>query len=253
MNPHRHLPPKLFRPGAGLARALSKAGFCSRSRAVELVLEGRVRVNGQVRLDPGCLVDVGNDRLEVDQQVVRDGTKIYLMVNKPRGLITTLSDDKGRRTVLDCLPNHLPFVTPVGRLDQASEGLLLFTNDTGWAAFITDPKNHVEKTYHVHADRVLASPCLAQMVAGIHQDGARLAAKRVAYLRRGTKTCWLEIVLDEGKNRHIRRLFEAMEIGVLQLVRVAVGPLKLGGLPKGSFRFLSEEEVRGVAPKAARK
>lgn len=235
---------KSFRPAAGLARALSKLGFCSRSRAISLVVEGRVGVNGEIRRDPGFPVNVARDRLEVDGHGICATAKVYLMLNKPRGLVTTHSDERGRRTVFECLPPDLPLVAPVGRLDQASEGLLLFTNDTAWSALITDPDNRVEKTYHVQVDRIIDLSLVRGMMAGVHHGADFLAAKRVRLLRQGTRNCWVEVILDEGKNRHIRRLFEAREINVLRLVRVAVGSLQLGSLPKGGFRFLNDEEVR---------
>lgn len=234
-------------PGAGLARALSKSGFCSRTHAQKLILEGRVRVNGTTRKDPGWTVDLRRDKLEVDGKPVGNARKVYLMLNKPRGLVTTASDEKGRRTVFECLPTGLSFVAPVGRLDQASEGLLLFTNDTQWAAVLTDPAAHVNKTYHVQIDRVADEALLAKLRAGVSLETELLKAKGVSILRHGTRTSWLQIILDEGRNRHIRRLLEEFDIAVLRLVRVAVGSLKLGALTKGATRALSEEEVRLVA------
>ena len=154
---------------AGLARALSKLGFCSRSQAVEAIGAGRVKVNGTVRRDPQWRVRLDRDRIEVDGEPVRGSARVYVMLNKPRGLVTTASDEKGRATVFECL-ERLPFVAPVGRLDRASEGLLLFTNDTAWAAKITDPANHVEKTYHVQIDRLADEALLGRMREGVEAD-----------------------------------------------------------------------------------
>lgn len=231
-------------PSCGLSRALSKLGYCSRREAGELIKAGRVGVNGSVQRDPERRVALGQDRIEVDGRAVRRGEKIYLMLNKPRGLVTTASDEKGRETVFQCLAGHaLPFVSPVGRLDKASEGLLLFTNDTAWGAEITSPESRLEKTYHVQVD-CLADETLTQRLAqGVAVDGDFLSAKRAGVLRRGTRNSWLEIVLDEGKNRHIRRLLEALDVQVLRLVRIAIGPLQLGSLAKGEFRFLTGTEV----------
>jgi 23S rRNA pseudouridine2605 synthase len=225
---------------------LSKLGFCSRSQAISLVLEGRVRVNGKICRDPGSGVDLARDRFEVDGQTIRNAAKIYLMLNKPRGLLTTLSDEQGRRTVFECLPRDVPFVTPVGRLDQASEGLLLFTNDTAWAASIMDPEAHTPKTYHVQVNRVIEPEVAQRLVAGLTDQGEFLSAKTVTVLRQGSQTSWLEIILEEGKNRQIRRMFESLGIDVLRLIRVAIGSLKLGALPKGSVRSLTPEEVRAL-------
>lgn len=231
----------------GLARALSKLGYCSRSRARICIAAGRVRVNGAVQRDPQWRVDLARDRLEVEGQPVRSAAKVYLMVNKPRGLVTTAADEKGRRTVYECLTGAgLSFVAPAGRLDQASEGLLLFTNDTQWAARITDPASHLEKTYHVQVKALADEILCRRMEQGVTAEGECLAAKRVRVLRRGTRTSWLEVVLDEGKNRHIRRLLAALGVGVRRLVRVAIGPLVLGELAKGQFRELTREEVEAL-------
>jgi 23S rRNA pseudouridine2605 synthase len=228
----------------GLARALSKLGFCSRSQAWGLIKAGRVKVNGELRLDPEWRLDLSRDKIEVDAAPLSGEPKMYLMLNKPRGLVTTSADERGRETVFQCFAGkHLPFIAPVGRLDQASEGLLLFTNDTQWAALITAPESRIEKTYHVQIDCLADELLLKRIRQGVRDNGEVLHAKRVTALRHGTRNSWLEIILDEGKNRHIRRLLLAFEIGVLRLVRVAVGGLKLGNLSKGQFRELQPEEI----------
>ena len=228
---------------AGLARALSKLGFCSRSHARFLIQAGRVSVNDIIRWDPEFRVEARSDRIAVDNQAVREAAKIYLMLNKPRGLVVTTSDEQGRETVFECLKDaHLPFVAPVGRLDKASEGLLLFTNDTRWAAQITNPASHLDKTYHVQIDSVADSVLIGRLKQGLQDAGDFLAVKQARLLRQGTRNSWLEIVLDEGKNRHIRRLLEALNVSVLRLVRTAIGPLELGNLLKGDFRCLTARE-----------
>jgi 23S rRNA pseudouridine2605 synthase len=233
---------------AGLARALSKLGFCSRSRAWELIKAGQVTVNGVVQRDAEKRVDWPRDRVEVDGQAVRAAAKVYLMLNKPRGLVTTASDEKGRDTVFRCLDGHgLPFVAPVGRLDQASEGLLLFTNDTAWAADITEPTTGIDKTYHVQVNCVADGRLIERMLEGVAADGEFLGAKSARLLRHGEKNSWLEVVLDEGKNRHLRRLLAAIGVEVLRLVRVAIGPLSLGDLAKGKLRRLTTEEVKRLS------
>jgi 23S rRNA pseudouridine2605 synthase len=228
----------------GLARALSKLGLCSRSQGWQYILSGRVRLNGNVCCDPERRVDLQRDRIELDSRIVQAARKVYLMLNKPRGLITSTSDEHGRATVFTCFQGvELPPLSPVGRLDKASEGLLLFTNDTDWAAGITAPEAAIEKTYHVQIDRIVDSPLLSKLHGGVELEGQLLVAKRVSVLRQGSRNSWLEIVLTEGKNRHIRRMLEAFGVGVLRLVRVSVGPLQLGDLPKGQFRHLSSREV----------
>jgi 23S rRNA pseudouridine2605 synthase len=226
----------------GLARALSKLGLSSRSRAVQLIREGKVRLNGSLVRNPEAPVRLGKDRIEVEGKELVAAERLYLMLNKPRGVVTTASDEKGRDTVYSLLPKNLSWFSPVGRLDQASEGLLLFTNDSEWAARITDPLSHLDKTYHVQIASVADDRLLQTLQDGIASEGDLLKAKRAAPLRLGEKNSWLEIVLDEGKNRQIRRMFEALAIEVLRLIRVAVGTLQLGDLAKGAHRPLRPEE-----------
>jgi 23S rRNA pseudouridine2605 synthase len=233
----------MSRRTAALARAMSKLGFCSRSRAEDLIRVGKVRVNGALRRDPESPVRLGKDRIEVDGQPLEAARKIYLAMNKPRGVVTTASDEKGRETVYALLQPGTPWCSPVGRLDQASEGMLLFTNDTDWANRITSPETHLDKTYHVQIAAIADEALLERLRRGVAaSDGEVLRVKSASLLRRGERNCWLEIVLDEGKNRQIRRLLESQNIEVLRLVRVAIGPLKLGELPKGAVRALTADE-----------
>lgn len=231
----------------GLARALSKLGFCSRSQGRQYILAARVRLNGEVCCDPERRVNLQRDRIELDSQVVRAAQKVYLMLNKPRGLITSASDEHGRPTVFNCLQGEeLPPLAAVGRLDKASEGMLLFTNDTAWAARITAPESVIEKTYHVQVDCIADSDLLSRIRRGVELEGDFLAAKHATLLRHGSRNSWLEIILTEGKNRHIRRMLEALGAGVLRLVRISVGSLQLGDLPKGRFRHLTSGEVASL-------
>jgi 23S rRNA pseudouridine2605 synthase len=231
----------------GLARALSKLGYCSRSEAFDLIHAGRVRLNGAVRRDAETPVHEERDRIEVDGKLIAAVAKVYLMLNKPRRVVTTASDEKGRQTVYAFLDSALPWVAPVGRLDKASEGLLLLTNDSAWAAQITAPASHFDKTYHVQIDRVADTSLLESMSKGVTTDeGDLLRVLSVRILRRGMKNTWLEIVLDEGRNRHIRRMLAALGVEVLRLVRVAIGPLPLGQLPKGSVRPLTSKEKQAL-------
>lgn len=227
----------------GLARAVSKLGFCSRAEAARLIRAGKVRLNGALRRDPETPVHLGKDRIEVAGQLLEPAAKIYLALNKPRGVVTTASDEKGRATVYAYLPANTPWCSAVGRLDQASEGLLLFTNDTAWANRITAPETHLDKTYHVQIGAIADSALLETLQRGVHADtGEALRAKHAALLRHGERNSWLEIILDEGKNRQIRRLLDAQNIEVLRLIRVAIGPLALGDLAKGAVRPLTPEE-----------
>jgi 23S rRNA pseudouridine2605 synthase len=196
--------------------------------------------------DPEATVRITKDRLEVDGENLASARKIYLMLNKPRGIVTSANDEKGRDTVYALIPQG-QWVAPVGRLDKASEGLLLLTNDSAWAAGITVPETHLEKTYHVQIGSLADDGLLERLTAGVRESGVLLKAKRARLLRRGDKNCWIEIILDEGKNRHIRRMFAALGIEVLRLVRVAIGELKLGELSKGEVHDLTPQEVKKLA------
>lgn len=232
-------------PRHGLARVLSKMGVCSRSQAEKAIREGRVRVDGKVVLNPEQSADPERQRILLDGEPVAASSRVYIVLNKPRGIVVSAADERGRDTVYDLLKTAgLPWLGPVGRLDKASEGLLLLSNDSVWAARLTEPKHHVDKTYHVQVDHVPDQALLDRLVEGIVEEGERLSARRATLLRHGEKNAWLEIVLDEGRNRHIRRLLAAHGIEVLRLLRVAIGSLVLGELPKGQWRHLTSDEVR---------
>ncbi len=227
----------------GLARALSKMGFCSRSAAAEKIRAGRVRVNGAVRRDVETPVRVGRDKIEVDGRGVAAKEFVYWMVNKPRGIVTTAEDEKGRETVYALLPKGVPWMGPVGRLDKTSEGLLILTNDTEWAARITAPESHVEKKYAVQIGAVADETLLVKLEAGVMDGGESLRATRAKFVRAGKKNSWIEIVLEEGKNRQIRRMLEGCGVEVLRLIRVAIGGVELATLAKGAAREMTRAEV----------
>ena len=232
-------------------RALSKLGFCSRAQAERLVDAGKVRVNGVIVRDASLRVRPERDVIEVDGAPVARVEPVYLMLNKPRGLVTTADDPQGRATIYECLRGApLPFVTPVGRLDKASEGLLLLTNDSRWSARLLDPASHVDKVYHVQVRGAALDSVLERVAAGVVEraTGERLDVKAISLLRTGSRSgAWFEVVLDEGKNRQLRRIFAEVGVEVLRLVRVAIGPLVLGDLEKGAWRMLSADEVRGLS------
>lgn len=242
--PHRH----------GLARVISKLGIGSRTQAAAWITSGRVRVNGRLVTDPEFPVRQGVDRIEIDQQPAQRSERIVLMLNKPRGLVTTRADEQGRDTVYSCLAGaDFGWLAPVGRLDKASEGLLLFSNDPEWSARVTAPDAGPEKLYHVQVDQVPDQALLDALVAGVALDGEKLAARSASLLRQGQRNAWLEIVLDEGRNRQIRRLLQAFDVGVLRLLRIGIGPLRLESLAKGAWRQLQPDEIDSlVAPSPPR-
>jgi 23S rRNA pseudouridine2605 synthase len=231
-------------------RALSKLGFCSRAQGERLVEAGKVRVNGAVVRDASLRVRPEHDVIEVDGAPIVRAAHVYLMLNKPRGLVTTTDDPRGRATIYECLNGAaLPFVSPVGRLDKASEGLLLLTNDTRWSARLLDPVSHVDKVYHVQVRGHELDSAMRRVAAGVVEQatGELLEVKAISLLRTGSRGgAWFEVVLDEGKNRQLRRIFAEVGVEVLRLVRVAIGPLVLGDLAKGAWRHLRADEVKGL-------
>ena len=247
----RAVPRAATAPRHGLARVLSKAGIASRTQAAALVAAGRVTLNGHVEQDPERRVDATRDRITLDGAAIDARERVYLLLNKPRGLVTTAADERGRDTVYTRLAHAgLPWLAPVGRLDKASEGLLLFSNDTAWAAHVTAPASHLEKVYHVQVEGLPDEALLAALRADVVEGGERLAFKAVRELRRGARNAWLEIHLDQGRNRHIRRALGVLGVGVQRLVRIAIGPLALGTLPRGAWRHLTPAEVAQLAPAA---
>lgn len=207
-------------------------------------------MGGRVVRDPEFPIAQGElAGIAVDGAALAAAPRVHLMLNKPRGLVTTVRDERGRDTVYRCLDGaELPWLAPVGRLDKASEGLLLLSNDPAWAARITDPATGPTKTYHVQVATIPAAETLEALVRGVEDEGGRISAVSATLLRSGARHAWLEVVLDEGRNRQIRRLLAAHDIDVLRLVRVAIGAVVLGELAKGAWRRLSEQEVASLAP-----
>lgn len=210
-------------------------------------------MNDRVVTDPEFpIVTATNPRITVDGVPLSGAVeRLVIMLNKPRGVVTTASDEKGRETVYSALEGSgLPWLAPVGRLDKASEGLLLMSNDPQWAAQITSPQVHLDKSYHVKVAALWDESHCRQMEQGVVIAGEEepWSVKRAQVLRTGTRSTWLEITLDEGKNRQIRRIVEAMGAEVERLVRVAIGPLQLGELAKGHWRSLTADEQNLLVP-----
>lgn len=232
-----------------LARALSKLGAVSRQQARGLIEAGRVSVNGKILKNPEVRVDPDRETFKIDGQTIRAAAPRYLMMHKPKGVVTTRSDEKGRKTIYDLFTSD-GWVFPVGRLDRETSGLLLLTNDTRWGNRIVAPESKVPKVYHVKLNRPIADEDLKKMARGIPlEEGETLPAKAVL-LRNTEKGCWIELTLEEGKNRQIRRMCEALGYRVENLVRVQIGRLKLGALPSGETRPLTREEIRDLGPSA---
>jgi len=237
-----------------IARALSKLGFCSRAQGERLVDAGKVRVNGTLVRNRSARVTPERDLIEVDGGNVAHVEHVYLMLNKPRGLVTTANDPQGRETIYECLRGAtVPFVAPVGRLDKASEGLLLLTNDSRWSSQLLDPASHVDKVYHVQVRGTDLTSVADRVAAGIVEraTGERLSVKSISLLRTGSRSgAWFEVVLDEGKNRQLRRIFAEVGVEVLRVVRIAIGPIRLGDLAKGAWRWLTADEAKALAGKS---
>jgi 23S rRNA pseudouridine2605 synthase len=227
-----------------LHRALSKLGWGSRAQAWDWIRAGEVRVDGRVVTDPLTWVDLDRQHITRGGHDAPAPEQIVLALHKPAGVVTTRSDERGRRTVYDLLPPGLPWVFPAGRLDADSEGLLILTSDSALAQRLTDPEQHVPKTYHVTVRGVPAAAALQQLRDGIELNDGPTRPARVRLLEETTRGAVLEVVLTEGRNRQVRRMLTAVGHKVRRLVRVAIGGLRLGELATGKCRRLGEEEVR---------
>ena len=229
-----------------LQKILSNYGVASRRKAEQMILDRRVRVNGNTA-SLGDAADDEEDVIEVDGvRLKRQPARIVLMLNKPRGYVCTLSDEKGRKNVAELVSGCGARVYPVGRLDLNSEGLLLLTNDGELANRLTHPKKEVDKVYLVWLSQYIPG-CEASIASPIEIDGRPTSPAKVEKLRQGGETALLRITIHEGRNRQIRRLCERANVTVTRLRRVAEGPLRLGDLKPGQWRVLTEEEIAGLS------
>ncbi|MGB7590678.1 MAG: pseudouridine synthase [Terriglobia bacterium] len=230
-----------------LDRVLSRFGLASRSAAREAILAGRLKVNGKVVRDPDLWVRPDQATLHLDGQRLKPARKTYLLFYKPKGVITSHGDPAGRKTVYECLGDIGKWVSPVGRLDKDTSGLLLLTNDTEFADHVTNPHSKVPRTYLVKASGILSEETVARLNAGVEMKrgdwASPISVRRVE--DRGKYT-WLEVELAEGKNREVRRMIEAVGFKVLKLVRTRIGPLTLAGLEVGKWRQLPPSEVAAL-------
>jgi pseudouridine synthase len=230
-----------------LDRVISKAGYGSRTEARRWIGAGRVRVNGKLICTPNHWVDIESDRVTLDGRPLRPRKRLYLLLYKPKGYITTYKDPRGRPTVYDLIRDVDQFVVPVGRLDLDTSGLLLLTNDTQFAEHIMNPQHNVPKTYLVKCGDVLTAEQIESLRRGVQlKDGPTLPAA-VNRIRDSGKRTFLEITITEGRNRQVRRMIEAVGSKALKLVRTAIGPVRIGGLKIGEWRPLTGEERQALA------
>lgn len=234
------------RPLKTLERALSKAGLGSRTEARQWIGAGRVKVNGKLVQSPDRWVDLERDKITLDDRPVRPGKKIYLLLYKPTGYITTFKDPEGRPTIYDLIEDAGRWVVPVGRLDRDTSGLLLLTNDTQFAERVTNPDYKVPKTYLVKTARLMSDRELEQLREGVMLSDGPTKPAEVKRVRDAAKYSFLEITLHEGRNRQVRRMIEAVGSKVLKLVRIQIGGLRIGDLAMGRYRELTPEEVASL-------
>jgi len=234
------------RPLKTLERVISKAGLGSRTEARRWIHQRRVTVNGKVVENPDAWIDIGRDRVCFDGEPLERRDRVYVLLYKPTGYITTYKDPEGRPTVYELTKEIDTFISPVGRLDLDTSGLLLLTNDTQLAEQVTNPDSHIEKTYLVKASRVLTDEDLDRLQSGVVLRDGPTRPAHVVRLRDSAKYTHFEITLTEGRNRQVRRMVEALDATVLKLVRVQIGALRIGTLLIGKWRHLTRDEIDGL-------
>jgi 23S rRNA pseudouridine2605 synthase len=240
------------RPQKTLDRVLSKAGLGSRTDARKWIGAGRVKVNGRLVESPDHWVDLERDTVSLDDKPVRSPVRIYLLLYKPKGYITTYKDPEGRPTVYDLIQDSGQWVVPVGRLDQDTSGLLLLTNDTRFAERVMNPEYKIPKTYLVKAASILSDDQLDQLRKGVMLTDGPTQPAIVERLRDSGKYTFFEITIREGRNRQVRRMMEAVGSKALKLVRTGIGTLRIGDLPIGRYRELQASEVKQLLPAVGR-
>jgi pseudouridine synthase len=226
-----------------LERILSRAGAMSRKQAEAAIAAGRVRVNGLRARDPGAWIDLAQDLVTLDGERLRSAARIYLALHKPRGYVTTRSDERGRKTVYALFGATRQWVAPVGRLDRDTSGLLLFTNDTDLANAVTAPESKLARRYECLARGLLGAQAIERLRRGVELADGPTRPARVRLLGGEGPNTRIEIAITEGRNRQVRRMLEAVGSRALALHRIAIGPVELGGLPEGRWRELTAREV----------
>jgi pseudouridine synthase len=235
-----------MRPLKTLERVFSKAGLGSRTDARGWIGAGRVGVNGKIVENPDHWVDLERDRVTLDGKPLRAAGKAYILLYKPKGYLTTWRDPEGRPTIYDLAADAGTWLSPVGRLDLDTSGLLLLTNDTDFAERVTNPDHKVPKTYLVKAATLLSDEQISRLRRGVELSDGPTRPAAVERLRDGAKHTFLEITITEGRNRQVRRMLEAVDSKVTKLVRTAIGPIRIAALPIGKWRHLQPDEIRAL-------
>ncbi|MFH1655041.1 MAG: pseudouridine synthase [Candidatus Omnitrophota bacterium] len=230
-------------PGLKLQLFLSHSGVCSRRKALDLILDGHVTVNAQVMQEPSLIINPEKDKISLDGKLIQQKTYTYLLLNKPRGFVTTLKDKHAQKTVLDLLPQDLRYLRPAGRLDKDTEGLLLLTNDGDLIYKLTHPKFNIDKTYFVQINGELKATEKKQLETGVKIDGKITSPAKIFDIKIKGKKSEFQIVIHEGRKRQIRRMLDCIGHKVVYLKRIEQGQLRLGDLAIGKWRYLSEKEV----------
>jgi len=237
------------RPLKTLDRVISKAGLGSRTEARRWIADGRVSVNGKTIQTPDYWVDFPRDQVMLDGKPIHVGKKIYLLLYKPKGYLTTYKDPEGRPTVYDLMSGLDAWVFPVGRLDLDTSGLLILTNDSQFAERLTNPEYKVPKTYQVKASTLLSDEQLDHLQRGVTLTDGPTRPALVKRLRDSAKYTVLEITITEGRNRQVRRMIEALGSKVLKLVRTGIGPIRIGELPIGTHSLLDQRDIKQLTPR----
>ena len=231
------------RPLKTLERVFSKSGAGSRTDARSWIRAGRVRVNGQIIQNPDYWVDLARDRVTLDGKPLKSAEKVYILLYKPKGYVTSYRDPLGRNTVYDLLTDAGGWLSPVGRLDLDTSGLLLMTNDNQFAEAVTNPDHKVPKTYLIKASTLLTDGQMERLRTGVELSDGLTRPAIVERVRDGARYTFLEMRITEGRNRQVRRMLEAVDSKVLKLVRTAIGSIRIGDLPIGKWRKLAPNEV----------
>lgn len=232
-----------------LDRVLSRAGVGSRAEARRWIAAGRVAVNGRKVQTPDAWADPDRDRVTLDGKPIREASKVYLLLYKPKGYLSTHKDPEGRPTIYNLLKDVPEKIFSAGRLDQDTSGLLLITNDTAFGDYVTDPESHVPKTYLVKASALLTDEQLQRLRDGVELSDGPTRPAEVKRVRDSARFTFFEITITEGRNRQVRRMVEALGAKVLKLVRIKIATIGIGDLEIGKYRALTPAEVRALQPR----